>query len=111
MKTIIISAFALAFAGTAVAQTAPAANPHAGHAQSQASSPQGAQHQDRAKHMAAMPTSMAAMHNDMAVMHKDMAAMHKHCQAMMSQHGMAHGAKPGASKAPADPAHQDHKGQ
>lgn len=97
MKTIIISAFALAFAGTAVAQTAPAANPHAGHAQTQAANPQGQQHQGHAM--------------DMAAMHKDMAAMHKHCQEMMKQHGMGHGAKPGSSTAPAPQGHEGHMGQ
>lgn len=111
MKTIIIGAFALAFAGPAMAQTAPAANPHVGHAQDQAAPPQGQQHQDHAKHMAAMPTSMAAMHKDMAAMHKDMAAMHKHCQEMMKQHGKAHGAESGTSTAPAPQGHKDHKGR
>lgn len=110
MKTIIISAFALAFAVPAVAQTASAADPHAGHAQAQAAAPQG-QHQDHAKHMATMPTDMAAMHKDMAAMHKDMSAMHKHCQEMMKQHGMDHGAKSGTSTAPTPQGHKDHKGQ
>ncbi len=104
MKTIIIGAFALASAGTAVAQTAPAANPHADHAQAQAPTPQGEHHQDHAK-------DMAAMHKDMAVMHKDMAAMHKHCQEMMKQHGMNHGAKSGTSAAPSPQGHEGHKGQ
>lgn len=104
MKTIIIGAFALAFAVPAVAQTAPAADPHAGHAQAPAAAPHGQQHQDHAKHM-------AAMHKDMAAMHKDMSAMHKHCQEMMKQHGMDHGAKSGTSTAPAPQGHEDHKGQ
>lgn len=111
MKTMIIGALAIAFAGAAVAQTVPAVNPHAGHAQGQAAAPQGQQHLDHAKRMAAMPTSMTAMHKDMAAMHKDMAAMHKHCQEMMKQHGKAHGAKSGTSDAPVVSAHKDHKGQ
>ncbi|WP_118858322.1 hypothetical protein [Sphingomonas mesophila] len=94
MKTIIIGAFALAFAVPAVAQTAPTADPHAGHTQGQTAAPQTQQHQDHAQHMAAM--------------HKDMAAMHKHCQEMMKQHGKDRGAKPGT--APASKSHEDHKG-
>lgn len=105
MKTIIISAFALAFAVPALAQTAPAVDPHAGHAQGQAAA-QGQQHKDHA-----MPMDMAAMHKDMAAMHKDMAAMHKHCQEMMKHHGKDHGAKSGKSAAPAAQGHEGHKGQ
>ena len=97
MKTIIVGAFALAFAVPVMAQTAPTADPHAGHAQAEAAAPQGQQHQDHTKHMAEM--------------HKDMAAMHKHCQEMMKQHGMDHGAKSGTATAPAAQGHKDHKGQ
>lgn len=92
-----------------MAQTPPAADPHASHAQTAA--PQGQQHQDHAKQMATMPTSMTAMHKDMAAMHKDMAAMHKHCEEMMMQHGKDHGAKSGTSTAPAPQDHKDHKAQ
>lgn len=81
MKTIIISAFALAFAVPALAQTAPAVDPHAGHAQAQTAAPQSEQHKGHAMPM------------DMAAMHKDMAAMHKQCQEMMKQHGKGHGVK------------------
>ena len=97
MKTIIIGALALAFAVPVMAQTAPTADPHAGHAQAQTAASQSQQHQDHAKHMAAM--------------HKDMAEMHKHCQEMMKQHGKGHGAKSGTSTAPAPQGHEDHKGQ
>lgn len=89
MKTIIIGAFALAFAVPATAQTAPAADPHGGHAQPQSAAAQGQQHQDHAKHME---------------------EMHKRCQEMMKHHGKDHGAKSG-SKAPAADAHEGHKGQ
>lgn len=90
MKTLI-GAIALTFAVPALAQTAPAADPHAGHAQHQAAGQKGAQqHQDHAKQMA---------------------EMHKHCQEMMKHHGkMDHGAKPGATGSPAPGAHTGHHG-
>ena len=90
MKTIIIGALALAFAVPVMAQTAPTADPHAGHAQAQTAASHSQQHQDHAKHMA---------------------EMHKHCQEMMNQHGKGHGAKSGTSTAPAPQGHEDHKGQ
>ena len=88
MKTIIFGAFALAIAVPASAQTAPAADPHAGHAQHQAAGHQGHQHQDHAKHVE---------------------EMHKHCQEMMKHHGkMDHDAKPAATGAPAASGHSGH---
>ena len=89
MKTIIFGAFALALAVPAAAQTTPAADPHAGHAQHQAAAgQQGQQHQDHAKKME---------------------EMHKQCQEMMKHHGkMDHGAKPGAANAPAAGGHAGH---
>jgi hypothetical protein len=90
MKTIIFGAFALALAVPAAAQTAPATDPHADHAQHQAAAAgqQGQQHQDHAKNME---------------------EMHKHCQEMMKHHGkMDHGAKPGATGAPAAGGHAGH---
>lgn len=87
MKTII-GAIALTLAVPAFAQAAPAADPHAGHAQHQAAPQQGAQPKDHAQH--------------------SMADMHKHCQEMMKHHGKDHGAKSG--KAPAADAHKDHSG-
>lgn len=88
MKTIFLGAFALALAVPAAAQTAPAADPHAAHAQHQASAQKGQQHEGHAKNM------------------ED---MHKHCQEMMKQHGkMDHGAKPGATSAPASGGHAGH---
>ena len=89
MKTIIFGAFALALAVPAAAQTAPATDPHAGHAQHQAAAAQkGQQHQDHAKNME---------------------EMHKHCQEMMKHHGkMDLGAKPGATSAPATGGHAGH---
>jgi type IV secretory pathway VirB6-like protein len=90
MKTIIFGAFALAFAVPAAAQTTPAADPHAGHAQHQAAGKQGQQHQDHAKQMA---------------------EMHKHCQEMMKHHGkMDHGARPSAPGAAAAGDHAGHHG-
>jgi hypothetical protein len=92
MKTIIFGALALAFAVPAAAQTAaPAADPHAGHAQHQAADPKGGQqHLDHAKQMA---------------------EMHKHCQEMMKHHGKRdHGAKPGATGTPAAGGHAGHHG-
>ena len=88
MKTIIFGAFALAIAVPVSAQTAPAADPHAGHAQHQAAGHQGDQHQDHAKHVE---------------------EMHKHCQEMMKHHGkMDHDAKPAATNAPAANGHSGH---
>ena len=104
MKTIMIGAFALASAVPAVAQTTPAADPHAGHFQAQSAAPQGQQHKGHAM-------SMDEMHKDMVAMHKDMAVMQKHCQEMMKHHGMDHGAKSGTPTAPAPQDHKDHKGQ
>ena len=81
--SIILTALALA--------AAPAPNPALGatvdHSQHQAA---GQQHQDHAKHME---------------------EMHKHCQEMMKHHGkMNHGAKPGATSAPAAGGHAGHHG-
>ena len=88
MKTIIFGAFALSLAVPAAAQSAPAADPHAGHAQHQAAGQQSQQHQDHAKKMA---------------------EMHKHCEEMMKDHAkMDHGAKPAASNAPASGGHAGH---
>ena len=88
MKTIIFGAMALALAVPAAAQTAPATDPHAGHAQHQAAGQQGQKHQDHAQNME---------------------EMHKHCQEMMTQHGkMDQGAKPGATSAPPAGGHAGH---
>lgn len=89
MKKIVFGAFALAFAVPAASQTAPATDPHAGHAQHQGAAQQGEQHQDHGKHME---------------------EMQKHCQEMMKHHGKDHGAKSGTT-APADANHEGHKGQ
>ena len=88
MKTLIV-AIALTLAVPAFGQTAPAADPDAGHAQHQAAGQKGGpQHQDHAKHRA---------------------EMHKRCQEMMKQHGkMDHGARPGATGAPAADGHAGH---
>lgn len=83
---MIIGALALALAVPAVAQKAPATDPHAGHAQHQAVAQQGQQHQGHAK--------------------QSMDEMHKHCQEMMKHHGKEHGAKSGTT--PAAGGHEGH---
>ena len=85
MKTII-GALALALSIPAAAQTAPATDPHAGHAQHQAVAQQGQQHQGHAK--------------------QSMEEMHKNGQEMMKHHGKEHGAKSG--KTPAASGHEGH---
>lgn len=85
MKTIILGILTLALAFPDAAQTAPATGPRAGHPPRQATGEPHREHQDHAKHME---------------------EMHKHCQEMMKHHGeMDHGAKPGASHAPAAGGH------
>ena len=88
MKTLI-GAVALTLAIPAFAQTASAADPHAQHkGMDHSQHAKGQQHQDHAKHME---------------------EMHKKCQEMMKQHGkMDHGAKPGATSAPAAGGHAGH---
>jgi hypothetical protein len=91
MKTLI-GAIALTLAVPAFAQAAPAADPHAQH-----------KGMDHSQHQAA-----GQQHQDHS---KQMAEMHKHCQEMMKHHGkMDHGAKPGATGAPAAGGHAGHHG-
>ena len=78
MKTVI-GALALMLAVPAAAQTVPATDPHAGHAQHQpAGGQQGdAAHHDHAKMMDGCKKAMAE------------GKCKEHCEAMMKQHGAA----------------------
>lgn len=88
MKTFI-GAIALIFAAPAFAQAAPAADPHAGHAQHEVAGQQAQQHKDHGKYME---------------------EMHKHCQEAMKHHGKEHGAKSDSSSAAGAGFHRGHRG-
>ena len=86
---IFLSALALSIAVPAAAQTAPATNPHAGHAQ------HGEQQGDHSQH------GGMAGHDHAKMMAECMKAMaegkcKEHCEAMKKQHGAAPAAQKGA---------------
>ena len=90
MKTVI-GALALLFAVPAAAQTSPATDPHAGHAQHQQPQQGSQQGHDHAKMMDGCKKAMAE------------GKCKEHCEAMMKQHGAA-----AAAPAPTADGHVNH---
>lgn len=96
MKTLI-GALALAFAVPAAAQSAPAADPHAGHAQHQQQTANAPAQHGGADHARMMEKCKDP--NASAEMKAHCAEMKAHCAEMMKKHGQ-HQAAPAQSQAP-----------
>ena len=94
-----LGALALCLAVPAAAQTGPATDPHAGHAQHQSATPAGAAPQGHAAHRAMAGMDHAKMMDDCK---KAMAEdkCEEHCKAMMRKHETANKV---SSVQPADP--------